>query len=112
MSGRRYETHTDHTPFHPYTGELKVDGCTTGSPGPPEYPTCSGRVQSLYLVPDVSSITMTAQRRVGRITQLQYLLLKLVAWPLRLNKANFLERRLGEVRRMRVTRTRVNREGS
>jgi hypothetical protein len=36
---------------------------------------------------------MTAQRSVGRITQLQYLLPRFVAWPLRLNKANFGELR-------------------
>src|SRR5215204_4572094 len=40
---------------------------------------------------------MTAQRRVGRITQLQYLLLRFVAWPLGLNKANFAEIRQREV---------------
>jgi hypothetical protein len=34
---------------------------------------------------------MTPQRSVGRITQLQYLLLRLVAWPLRLTKPNFLD---------------------
>jgi hypothetical protein len=51
---------------------------------------------------------MRAQRGVWRITQLQYLLLKFVARALRLNKANFLERRYGEVRRIRLLRGWVN----
>jgi hypothetical protein len=42
-------------------------------------------VLGLYLVPYVSSSTMRAQRSVGRITQLQYLLPRFVVWPLRLN---------------------------
>src|SRR5688500_5276042 len=42
---------------------------------------------------------MAPQREERRIPQLQYLLLKLVAWPLRLTKADFGESRQREVGR-------------
>jgi hypothetical protein len=51
---------------------------------------------------------MTAQRSAERITQLQYFLLRFVAWPLRLNKANFIELRHREVRRIPLLRGSVN----